>query len=455
MGIISHIPWIRNSGFMYRGRLSVFRERNIINNNSIKNDYAILHRIQYLVGERNMNRQKYFITVIGTILISIGLHTTLKGEKQNALHHNLSVNLNKYLGTHYKHPFDYVVDKFKDHDLVIIGEYHHIQQYVCFIDQLIPRLYSEAGVRFIGCEFFASSCQKDIDKLVNGDEYDNALETQIIRESAVNAGFMWPYEEYIEVFKTVWKLNKNITEKSERFSIIFMAPDINWHNIHYGNEEEKKTAMLQFMEADKLYADPIIKEFDNNHHKGLVWCGATHAVTRLKGNPKRGPEIRCGGYLYKQYRDKVFHIELHGFWYYRGRDESYALNGLLDKVLNEHNKPIGFDLIGSPFATLELPTDFIWAVNNPSAKFRDYCDGYIWLLPLEKFEGNHIMNIDKIVPDDEAFHKVIRNAHSKSAQELNLSRDEFIALWRKQADEFEHFQLSFMPFLLDHDKNIP
>lgn len=359
-----------------------------------------------------------------------------------------------HLKQHAKSPVEYVLDKFKDHDIVIMGEIHHVQQNLDFLHRLIPRIYKEAGVRFLGYEFFASSCQKDIDTLVNGEEYDPALALDIIRESAIRTGLLWPYKEYVDTFKTVWELNKSIAEKSERFRIVFMCFDNNWHDLHYGNEEQKKASMLNFMEGDKLYAEPIINEYEKNQHKGLIWCGTTHAVTRLKGNGRNRPEKRTGGYLYQRYGSKVFQIMLHHFWHYRERGEDYALNGLLDKVLNAFDKPIGFDIAGSPFADIKLPRGFMWSIDNPGSTFANYCDGYIWLVPLEEFKGNQVMNIAEIIPDEEIFRKISQNAHSKSVQKVK-SRQEYLAAWKKEGGKFRQFQQTFMPFLSTQSKQKP
>ncbi len=389
----------------------------------------------------------YVIAVTGVILMFACLGIASGNNGKQVLEDKITLSLSKYLENHHKKPVDYITDKFKDHDLVIIGEYHHIKQNLSLLHQLIPRLYNEAGVRFLGYEFFASSCQKDIDRLVNGKEYNPALAKQIITQSAIRSGLLWPYQEYVDTFKIVWQLNKNIAEKADRFRIVFMHFDNNWHDLHYGNEGQKKASMLNFMEGDKLYAEPIINEYEKTQHKGLIWCGTTHAVTRLRGNGRNRPETRAGGYLYQRYGDKVFQIMLHAPWYYKGRDFDYALNGSLDESLNKFNRPIGFDIAGSPLSDIKLPRGFMWADDNPGAVFKDYCDGYIWLVPLGKFEGNQVMNIAEIVPNEELFRKIRQNAYSKSVQEMK-SRQEYLAAWRREAeDKFIKFQQTFMPFL--------
>jgi len=127
---------------------------------------------------------------------------------------------------------------------------------------------------------------------------------------------------------------------------------------------------------------------------------------------------------------------------------------LLDKVLNEFGKPIGFDVAGSPLADIKLPKDFVWSIDNPDATFGDYCDGYVWLVPLEKFKGNQVINITEIIPDEKTFRKISHNAHSKPLQEMK-SREEYLAEWRETEDKFRQFQQTFMPFLSSQSKQKP
>ena len=51
-------------------------------------------------------------------------------------------SLAAYLDAHYQTPEDYVAAKFKDHDLVFLGEAAHgVRQNLLFLHKLIPHLY--------------------------------------------------------------------------------------------------------------------------------------------------------------------------------------------------------------------------------------------------------------------------------------------------------------------------
>ena len=53
----------------------------------------------------------------------------------------LQAELLGYLEKNFRTPEDYVLSKFKDHEIVFIGEYHRIRHDVLLIQHLIPLLY--------------------------------------------------------------------------------------------------------------------------------------------------------------------------------------------------------------------------------------------------------------------------------------------------------------------------
>jgi hypothetical protein len=68
----------------------------------------------------------------------------------------------QYLESHWKTPEEYVVSKFKDFDIVMIGEHHFIKHDVELIQNLIPYLY-RIGVYNLGIEFGCYEYQRRAD----------------------------------------------------------------------------------------------------------------------------------------------------------------------------------------------------------------------------------------------------------------------------------------------------
>ena len=72
----------------------------------------------------------------------------------------------KYLKQHPKSPKDYLVSKFKNYPIVLLGEDHAVKENLDFVKSLIPDLY-KAGVYNLCMEFGAFEKQKELDELLN------------------------------------------------------------------------------------------------------------------------------------------------------------------------------------------------------------------------------------------------------------------------------------------------
>ena len=92
--------------------------------------------------------------------------------------HELSLTLEEYLNENYMNPEDYIISKYKDHDIVIIGEYHRIKHDLELIHHLIPMLY-ENGIYTLGIEFAKREDQFLIDSVLSSSTYDENLARQI------------------------------------------------------------------------------------------------------------------------------------------------------------------------------------------------------------------------------------------------------------------------------------
>src|SRR5580765_8055208 len=67
-----------------------------------------------------------------------------------------------YLNKYGKPPDQYVIDKSKTYDIILLGESHALKNNLDFVMQLIPELY-KAGIYNLGMEFGASEDQQRLD----------------------------------------------------------------------------------------------------------------------------------------------------------------------------------------------------------------------------------------------------------------------------------------------------
>lgn len=101
-----------------------------------------------------------------------------------------------WVKAHSSAPEEYVISKFRDHDIVFVGELHRVRHDVLFIQDLIPRLYA-AGIYNLGIEFGVSEYQDKADALVTADRYDQSTARWLMFQSAT----YWGYQEYEDLYR--------------------------------------------------------------------------------------------------------------------------------------------------------------------------------------------------------------------------------------------------------------
>src|SRR5258706_11285692 len=105
-------------------------------------------------------------------VIVVAAAVAAANAKSREMTEPLRKELADYLVAHFQSPEDYVGSKFKDHDLVFLGEAAHgVTQNLLFLHKLLPQLY-KAGIHNIGYEIIFSDGQPEIDKLLNAGTYD-------------------------------------------------------------------------------------------------------------------------------------------------------------------------------------------------------------------------------------------------------------------------------------------
>lgn len=105
--------------------------------------------------------------------------------------------LSHYIQTDANSPEEYIIEKFKAFDVILLGEHHMVKQNLIFIQTLIPKLYQN-GIYTIGMEFGAYENQNKLDSLLLAESYDQKLAESMMFDYNVT----WAYQEYIDVAKS-------------------------------------------------------------------------------------------------------------------------------------------------------------------------------------------------------------------------------------------------------------
>jgi hypothetical protein len=296
-----------------------------------------------------------------------------------------------------KDPVDYAVEAAKKHQITIFGEVHHIQDSLLFLNRIIPELYHRAGVTCIAMETCVVEDQAMLDKLVTSEKFDPDLALQIARDEGWKA---WGDKEYWDVFKTVWQLNKSLPEGKEKMRVIGI--DFKWDGPSFGmtgSSQEcaggpswEKLRFIRLLDdfplllkRDEVMARNVEKEIIEKGKRGIVWVGLNHDYINYRQariiNEKVFSEwSRMGFMLHEKYGEQVFHIRLHTSF------NSPKIAKLIEKAAAEReNVPVGFDVIGSPFALLRN-SDSGYFRFRPGVCFSDVASGYVYLKPKRKLK---------------------------------------------------------------------
>lgn len=309
------------------------------------------------------------------LLIIIGILNSSESSGQNKA-------LSNYLETHWTSPDNYLIEKFKTHDYVFIGELHRLKHDVEFIVNLIPKLY-ENDIYYLGFEFGNYEDQYLVDSLLAKPIFDRELAKKIIFNFLPEFG----YTEYIDVFKAAWEVNHSEGLKNKKFRII---------NISAKYDPCKKGGPWADIVPDKYMADVVFKEIVGKKEKALIYCGMHHSFTKFhmpmyvpaKDTLYGYDSKRLGNIVHDTLTNKPFLIVLHEPWLSAKNLNQLVkpVNGAIDSVMNLfNNKSVGFDVISTPFGQL-TSNDSYYQNGYPNFTLKQFCDGYIFLKPIKEYK---------------------------------------------------------------------
>lgn len=292
-----------------------------------------------------------------------------------------------------KTPVRYVVGLFSDHDVVFLGELHRVRHDALLVQSLISKVY-EAGVRVLATEFSRREDQSLIDSLLASSDWNEELAQEIVFRQYVE----WGYQEYIDIFLSAWRLNRELTEGAPRFKILGINDSPNWSLIRskadWNNEAIMREMWVGATEADWAR---VILDVVHSGEKVMVHCGIYHAFTEYRqpivvdGEFKHfDRSLRCGNHVFAALGKRAVTVFLHGPWcglegY--GSKLRHPADGVIDALmLAAGPHPVGFDIAGSPFGELHIK-DAVYRHGYEDFKLAEFCDGWIYTKAISEYEG--------------------------------------------------------------------
>jgi len=286
--------------------------------------------------------------------------------------------LAQWLDEHAKSAQEYLIDLFERHQVVIVGEFHHIKEHKEFISELIPRLYHEAGVLCVGWEFCKRIENQRLERLVTAPEYDRELALQIARDQLAHE---WNSKEHWDIMEAIWRLNKSLKPDQQKMRLIGLDKDVDFVRLMIimrtkpQDSAEFQEAVTDAILRDNVMAEQVGKEIVEKGKKGLVFVGRCHDFTHYEFPPEVnfGRPI-MGNLLHKKFGDLIFQVWLASGWL-----------PPMEKVMRlRGHKPTGFDLYASPFANILSPAGW----DAPEVPLSKIARGYVYFGPRGKLHKN-------------------------------------------------------------------
>jgi hypothetical protein len=339
----------------------------------------------------------FVATVFVLALLYVGFNTPTTSRMRKLSNEELQT-YTKYLDTSVSEPLQFVAEKFDQYDVVLLGEMHWKKQDVEFVNQLIPYLYRTKGIKIFAWEFGASDFQSEADSIVQAPDFDRERAVAFMRRSY----FGWNFEEYLDIFHTIWQVNQTIPNGQEKFGFLQLGSDYNPRKLNSPDAVVQRKERIRFFYDEKM-GQIVEREVLRKQRKALWYSGLHHAFTKYK-QPlilflKTG-DLRGGQYLFLRYPERIYMIQLHLPFLDRLTMPKYFVpsifgkgftfvcpfGGVFEQTYWEYKRPFAVDAKSSPFGDLVDTHSYYSQDRWGGLKLREMCDGYIVLCPIDEME---------------------------------------------------------------------
>jgi len=278
---------------------------------------------------------------------------------------------------------DYILEKFKTHDIVILCERHHdeFSQYE-LIKEIISDNSFKKNVKNLFTEAGLINQYPELTNFLKKKGLDSSFVHNKLVEFQRNSSFWFTsdHSNYHYLLKTIYNLNNN---SESQINYISADVEFDWSKVKdsndFYNEMEYETEP-----RDSIMAYNIINCLNKikapNSQKALVIMNYRHAF-KIHTKSNNGTSQNVGKYLTDYYGDRVASILINQT-YFKGNDNKLIQNGKWDAALKYLDiENIGFDFSNSIFGKDILD---MWEINQPYT-YRDAFDGFVFYNPLEVF----------------------------------------------------------------------
>ncbi|QDO94631.1 hypothetical protein FNB79_11900 [Formosa sediminum] len=283
---------------------------------------------------------------------------------------------------------DYIIEQFKEHDIIILCERDHsdISQYE-LIKEILSDEYFKKNVKNVFTEIGVINLQPEITDFLKTRGLDSIYVEEKLNEFQQNSEFypVWDRYNYHYFLKTIYDINDN---SENQISLYPSDSEFDWKNVKTV-EDYTREYEIEIEPRDSLIASNIINKYQkisSDNKKALIILNIRHAYKVHSHYNNGAIQQNTGKYLSDYFGKRAFFVLSNRPIFYTEENKLiYELiqDGKWDasfKFLEIDNT--GFDLKNSIFGNDDFDLQKITNVD----KYNDVFDGFVFYKNIENHE---------------------------------------------------------------------
>nr|WP_292968891.1 hypothetical protein [Allomuricauda sp.] len=283
---------------------------------------------------------------------------------------------------------DYILEKFKKHDIVVLCERDHSEfsQYE-LIKEIISDDYFKENIENIFTEIGVINLQPEITDFLKIRDLDSIYVEKKLNEFQRNSTsyFIWERFNYHYFLRTIYNINDN---SENQISLYPSDSEFDWEKVHTA-KDYKQEYEIEIEPRDSLIAANIINKYNNLHSdnkKALIILNIRHAY-KVHSHYNNGTiQQNAGKYLSDYFGKRAFFVVSNRPIFYTKENKLiYDLihDGKWDASFNYLEiDNIGFDFKNSIFGKDDFDLQKITNVDC----YSDVFDGFVFYEPIENHD---------------------------------------------------------------------
>ncbi|MBD0852073.1 hypothetical protein [Maribacter arenosus] len=295
---------------------------------------------------------------------------------------------------------DYILQKFENHDIVILCERDHrdLSQYE-LIKDVLSDAYFKKNVKNLFTEIGVINLQPEITAFLKTKGLDSLYVEHKLAEFQFNSSFwsLWEKYNYQYLLRTIYDINN---PSADQINYYPSDVEFDWSQV-LNSDDYRREMETETEPRDSLMAYNIIRQYEKftseSNTKALIILNYRHAF-KIHTLGAGGLMKNTTKYLFDYFGDRATNIMISQANFSEKDNEfEYTLiqNGKWDasfKYLNIDD--VGFDLGGTAFGKDNLD---IWNV-DATHTYEETFDGFVFYKPIEAYQL--VSYFDGLIPKE-------------------------------------------------------